>query len=302
MSAEQTQLEVMDRTQRAIVAPLDRSIRANVSDVALLVGGGFSTAKVQYVLRGPDLDELARHATAIVNRLKQSPAAVDVDDSTLVVGSPELRVAIDRDRAADLGVDPADINGALRLLVGGLDVSDFESGGHHYDIHARAERRYRVDPASLSLVSVRSSTGSSVALANLVSFSRTAGPAEIRRTDRQRQVTILSNVANGYGESHVTKALLEAIQEEKLPPEYIAEPGAQSKEQASVGAQFVVALLTSIVFMYLVLAAQFGSWLDPVTILLALPSPCHSRSWRSRSSVFSSTCTRCSASWSSSAS
>ena len=265
-----TQLEVMDRTRREIVAPLDRSIRANVSDVALLVGGGFSTAKVQYVLRGPDLDELARHATAIVNRLKQSPAAVDVD-STLVVGSPELRVAIDRDRAADLGVDPADINGALRLLVGGLDVSDFESGGHHYDIHARAERRYRVDPAWLSLVSVPSSTGSPVALADLASFSRTAGPAEIRRTDRQRQVTILSNVAKGYGESHVTKALLQAIQEEKLPPEYIAEPGAQSKEQARVGAQFVVALLTSIVFMYLVLAAQFGSWLDPVTILLALP-------------------------------
>jgi hydrophobe/amphiphile efflux-1 (HAE1) family protein len=265
-----TQLDVMDRTRKEIVASLDPSIRANVSDVAIIVGGGLSTQKVQYVVRGPDLEELARHATAIKERLKKSPTAVDVD-STWVVGNPEVRATIDRERAADRGVGLADINSTLRLLVGGLDISDFESGGHHYDIHARAERRYRVDPATLSLVSVPSSKGGPVALADLVSFSHTEGPAEIRRTNRQRQVTILSNVASGYGESDVTSALLKAIDEEKLPPGYIAEPTAQSREQARTGKQFGIALLTSIVFMYLVLAAQFGSWLDPVTILLALP-------------------------------
>src|SRR5262245_66121605 len=107
---------------------------------------------------GRRIEELARHATAIKERLKKSPTAVDVD-STWVLGNPEVRATIDRERAADRGVDPADINSALRLLVGGLDVSDFELGGHHYDIHARAERRYRVDPATLSLVSVPSSKG-----------------------------------------------------------------------------------------------------------------------------------------------
>jgi len=236
-----TQLDVMDRTRKEIIVPLDPSIRANVSDVAIVVGGGLSTQKVQYVVRGPDLTELARHATAIKERLKKSPTAVDVD-STWVAGNPELRATLDRERAADRGVDLADINSALRLLVGGLDVSDFESGGHHYDIHARAERRYRVDPATLSLVSVPSSKGGPVALADLVSFSRTAGPAEIRRTNRQRQVTILSNVANGYGESDVSNALLKAIDEEKLPPGYIAEPTAQARERARTGGQFGIAL------------------------------------------------------------
>jgi HAE1 family hydrophobic/amphiphilic exporter-1 len=265
-----TQLEVMARTRREIVSKLDRAMRANVSDIALFSGGGFATAKVQYVLRGPDLDGLARHTTSILERLRESPAAVDVD-STLVVGNPEVRAAIDRERAADRGVDPSDINAALRMLVGGTDISDFESEGHHYDIHARAERQYRVDPATLSLVSVPSSKGSPVALADLVTFSRTEGPSEIRRVDRQRQVTLLSNVTNGYGETDVTAALLKAVEEEHLPPTYVVQPNSQSKEQARAGAQFGVALLTSIVFMYLVLAAQFGSWLDPITILLALP-------------------------------
>ena len=84
-------------------------------------------------------------------------------------------------------------------------------------------------------------------------------------------IHILSNVANGYGESDVSNALLKAIDEEKLPPGYIAEPTAQARERARTGGQFGIALFTSIVFMYLVLAAQFGSWLDPVTILLSLP-------------------------------
>src|SRR5690606_15113201 len=119
-----------------------------VEEVPDFGGSGESNAPIQYTLTGPDLDELGRLATTIVDKARQIPGAVDVD-SSLVVGKPELQVAIDRDRAADLGVSVADIASTLQLFAGDLKVSTFADDGQQYDVRARADDRYRTSEDAL---------------------------------------------------------------------------------------------------------------------------------------------------------
>src|SRR5207237_6595702 len=129
--------------------------RINVQEVAAFGGGGFSTAKIQYTIRGPDLKQLEIMTGHVLEKLKKVPGAVDVD-SSLIVGKPEVGVYIDRPRAADLGVSVQDTAAALRLLVDGDKVSSYEEKGEQYDVRVRAERQYRADAVGLELLSLPS--------------------------------------------------------------------------------------------------------------------------------------------------
>jgi multidrug efflux pump subunit AcrB len=213
---------------------------------------------------------LGRYAAQAVERLRQVPGAVDVD-SNLVVGNPEVRVSVDRERAANLGVDVADVANTLQLLVGGLKVSTFEDAGEDYDIQARADAAYRADLSGLSIMTVPSTSGRSVPLASLVTLKETVGPSQINRLSRQRQVTITANVAPGVGQSTVSDALKKIVDDLHIPPDYRAVPAGFTREQGRIVTAFVVAIAMTAIFMYLVLAAQFASWIHPVTIMLALP-------------------------------
>src|SRR5262249_34903056 len=149
---------------------------------------------------GPDLGKLAEYSQKIIAQLKKVPGAVDVD-TNFVVGKPELQVHIDREKAADLGVQVSDIAMTLQLLVGGLKISDYGENGENYDVRARAERRFRSDAEGLSLVtvpSVRYPAG--VPLAEVVQLKNATGPSAINRVNRQRQVAIQSNVSPGFGD------------------------------------------------------------------------------------------------------
>ena len=120
-------------------------------------------------------------------------------------------------------------------------------------------------------MTVPSSNGGSVPLASVVTLRRTTGPSQINRLARQRQVTITSNVAAGVGQSTVSDALKKIIDDQHLPAGYNASPAGLTKETGRVVKGFLVAIAMSAIFMYLVLAAQFESWLHPVTIMLSLP-------------------------------
>src|SRR6185369_16621053 len=126
------------------------------------------------------LNKLADYSTKIVAALKKVPGAVDVD-SNLVVGKPELQVSIDREKAADLGVQVSDIAQTLQLLVGGLKVSSYAEAGEDYDIRARADKQYRTDAEGLALVTVPSSRYGSIPLSEVVQLKPSSGPSAINR-------------------------------------------------------------------------------------------------------------------------
>jgi HAE1 family hydrophobic/amphiphilic exporter-1 len=267
---EASQDAMMDRVRREVIARQPKELRITVGEVPLFGGGGFSTARTQYTVRGPDLKKLADVAADVMDKLRKVPGAVDVD-SSLIVGKPEIGVYIDRARAADLGVSPSDIAGALRLLVEGEKVSDYEEGGEEYEVHVRAQAQYRAGEAGLELLTVPSQKLGFVSLADVVTLHNATGPARIDRLNRERQVTLLANAAPGYGDGAIAAALKKIIDGEHLPASYAASPTGQTREMARVFTAFVGALVVSFIFMYLVLAAQFESWLHPITILLSLP-------------------------------
>ena len=151
-----SQNDMMDRVRREVIAKQSGDLRITVGEVPMFGGGGFSTARTQYTVRGPDLEKLEEIARDTTERLKQTPGAVDVD-SSLIVGKPEIGVYIDRARAADLGVLPSDIATALRLLVQGERVSNYEERAEEYEVHVRAAPRYRADEEGLRLLTVPSS-------------------------------------------------------------------------------------------------------------------------------------------------
>ncbi len=266
---KETMKDIMTLVRNNIVAHQPKALRIDVSEVDAF-NSGQSTAAVQYGVYGPDLDKLAEYSGRMVRELKKVPGAVDVD-TNLVVGKPELQVSIDREKAADLGVQVADIAQTLQLLVGGLKISSYAEKGEDYDVRARAERQYRSDARGLSLVTVPSARYGSVPLSDVVSWKSATGPSAINRVSRQRQVVVQANVAPGYGESDVQFALEKVIADMHMPAAYQAAPQGRSRETARAGKSFLLAFALSFIFMYLVLAAQFESWLHPITILLCLP-------------------------------
>ncbi|WP_394840065.1 efflux RND transporter permease subunit [Pendulispora rubella] len=267
---EQSQEQIMNQFRKEVVPRQPKDLRITISEIGAFSGGGFSTAKIQYTVRGPDLRKLEEVTSHVLPKLRKVPGAVDVD-SSLILGKPEMGVYIHRGRAADLGVQVSDIANALRLLVEGDEVSNYEEHGEQYDVRVRAEPKYRADMNGLRLLTVPSQRLGFVPLSDVVELRRGTGPAEIRHLNRQRVVTMLANVIPGVGEGSVASELKKIIDEEKLPADYVAAPTGQTREMGRVMVNFGLAIGLSFVFMYLVLAAQFESWLHPFTILLSLP-------------------------------
>ena len=265
-----SQNELMDRVRQTILPGVRKDLRLTIGEVPLFGGGGFSSARTQFTVRGPDLKRLAEVAHDATEKLKTKLGAVDVD-SSLVVGKPEIGVFIDRARAADLGVQPSDVANALRLLVEGQQVSNYEERGEEYEIHVRALPKYRADEEGLRLLTVPSQRLGFVSLADVVHMEQGTGPSRIDRLNRERQVTLMANAAPGFGDETIAAELKQILEDEHLPAAYAAAPTGQTREMGRVFVAFVGALILTFIFMYLVLAAQFESWLHPITILLSLP-------------------------------
>jgi hydrophobe/amphiphile efflux-1 (HAE1) family protein len=261
--------QMMDRIRREVLSKQPKDLRVKASEVGLFSGGP-AQATVMYVMSGPELDRLSTYAEKAQAGLTKVPGAVDVD-STLVSGKPEIAVHINRDKAADLGVQVADVASALRLLVGGVKVSTYEEKGEQYEVHVRADQAYRANVEGLALLTVPSSRLGTVPLLDVVELSRSTGPSEINRLNRRRQVTLLANVAPEASESAVTDGLKTVLAGLELPSGYTAQPVGRSKEMGRAAQGFLIAFGLSFVFMYLILAAQLESWLHPITILLCLP-------------------------------
>ncbi len=266
---ELDQDEVIGQVRDDILPQYD-DLRTIVSPVNAFGSGGADSAAIQYVLSGPDIDKLDEYSQHMLEVLRGLPGVVDAD-TTLVTGRPALEVQIDRARAADLNVGVADVATALRLLVGGLNVTDYSEGNERFDVVVRAPADARNDATALANITIPTRTGQVVRLADVARIVPTTGPASIQHLSRQRQVTVYSNVLPGTSEADITAALDRAKDEMHMAPGYHASLSGRSKELGKAGASFLFAFVLSLVFMYLVLAAQFESWVHPITILLSLP-------------------------------
>jgi len=267
---DRDQFQIMDQVRTEILPPLAANMRTSVQPVATIGGGGSQNADVQFLINGPDLKELEQIGKALVERVKTVPGVVDPDLS-IYAGKPELSVHIDRPKAADLGVSIADAAEALRLLVGGDQVTTYNEAGEQYEVHLRARAEQRSTEQAVAALTVPSSRLGSVALENVASFAPDSAPADINRLGRQRQVTVFANVLPTASQAEVQNAIQSEFAKLSPGPGYRGGFTGRSKELGRAAQNFVLAFVLSLVFMYLILAAQFESWLHPITILLSLP-------------------------------
>jgi multidrug efflux pump subunit AcrB len=202
--------------------------------------------------------------------MSKVPGVVDLD-SSLLDPVNETSVRPDLDRAAMLGVDPADITNTLAVLVGGVEASQFEDKGDQYVVWLRAAQQFRDDPGSLELIQVPSRTLGQVPLSDVIRVRPGTAISKITRQARERAVTLTMNVAPGFSQSSVASAMEKTMKNLDMPPGYTAEPFGQSKEFKKMAKAFGFAILLAVVFMYLTLAAQFESLVYPFVIMLSLP-------------------------------
>ena len=262
--------EQMMVASREILAKYPKELRTSAQPVQAFSGGGFRNANVQFFIGGPDLKELEKYSNIILEAVKKSPDAVDVD-STLISGKPELRLTVDRDKAADLGVSVGAISQALNTMVAGQEVSTFTSGSDQYPVRVRAIGEFRSSEEKLKRLIVPSTKIGWTTLDNVVKAEEGTGPASIDRVNRNRQVTILANARPGGSQTNIINDLNKAVSELKLPAGYTSGYVGQSKELQKSAFYFLLAFVLSFIFMYIILAAQFESFIHPITILLTLP-------------------------------
>jgi hydrophobic/amphiphilic exporter-1 (mainly G- bacteria), HAE1 family len=269
--ANYTQQDVMQEVRRRLqkYAPMRISVRNNQS---FNFGTG-GRSDIDFVFRGPDIVALAGYADDLVDRTEKIGGIVDAD-TTLKLNKPELRVIIDRDRAADLGVSTADIATSLRLMVGGEEeASRFRDNdvNEDYDVQLRLTEQDRSDVGTISRLYVPSSRGGLVRLDNLVKITRDTSPSRIDRLDRERQVSVRASVAPGYALADRIEALRQTVGEMNLPTAYTTTVSGRARELERTFTEFIWAFVLSILFMYMILASQFESTIHPLTILLSLP-------------------------------
>lgn len=233
---------------------------------------GSGPSELDFSLRGPDIKVLYENA----NQLREwgnENGLLDTD-VTLRIDKPELRVRIDRARAADLGVDTTDIATALRLMVGGDErVSRFhdESVNEDYDVQLRLQQGDRNDEGTISRLYVPSTRTGLVRVDNLVTLERAISSSRIDRLDRQRVVGVRASIAPGFGLADRMEAMKQEFARLNLPPEYNYSIGGRGRELERTFSEFILAFMLSIAFMYMILASQFESTIHPVTILMSLP-------------------------------
>jgi HAE1 family hydrophobic/amphiphilic exporter-1 len=246
------------------------ALRISVDPIKPWEQGGNREVAVEYSMRGPDLEALRGYADDLMSRLRKIPGIVDLD-SSYEGGLPELQVNIDRTKSADLGVSVDDIAQTMRTMVQGDVITRFREGQDTYDVRLQLAEKDRNNPIVVAGLTIPSAKIGQVRLDNVATLSHGTGPVQIDRNDRQRNISIVFNLAPGYAMNKVMDAVSSQVAQIHLPPGYITAFGGQSKIYGEMVTGFVIAFILSVIFMYMVLAAQFESFIHPITIMLSLP-------------------------------
>jgi HAE1 family hydrophobic/amphiphilic exporter-1 len=259
--ASQSELMSWLRQRYAKMAPA----KISISEIGM---GGGPSQPIQLLIRGDNLDELAAVADKLAAELKLLPGFVDVDTSHRG-GKPEVAIHVDRERAAALNVPVASVAQAIRLYMAGDAVSELKEGTDAYDIIVQLPQAERNRVENLGSMKVRSTTGELVDLANVVTVDRELGPNRVERLDRQRQVTVLANLDGlALGDA---SAQAEAVAKRLVPSHINYRFEGMGRIMGESLGYMKEALLLAIILVYMILAAQFNSFIQPITIMMSLP-------------------------------
>ena len=262
-----------DKSQQQIVQELFPQLISIPGVLAFVInppsiGGRFSSSPVEYVLQADSYEALSQGVGIMMGEASKLGYLVNLD-TDLRLNKPQLDITIDRERASGLGVSVADVGTTLETLLGGRAVTNFKRGTKQYDVVLQMKPAARATPDAIREIYIRGS-GGMVQLANVVRVEETLSPKELNHYNRVRSATITANLAPGVSLSDALGDL-DRIAAEKLPAGLKREFAGQSLEYKSSSSSLYFMFILAILFIYLVLAAQFESFVHPFTILLSVP-------------------------------
>src|SRR5689334_8206219 len=238
-------------------------------------GGGFN--RLNILIQGPDIEQLQQYTVQLMDLVRTIPGVVDVD-TNFEPTQPELRINIDRARAADLDVNIDTLANNLRTLVGGEEVSEFKDGDDQFKVLLRLDEPFRTTAqmANLLVASGAPQGGAGaggvgrVKVSDVAQLKNDYGPASIDRYNRQRQISVNGNL-QGVPLASVLGEARKKVEELHLKPGYQAVFGGSARTLAEASSNFTIAMVLAVVFIYMVLASQFNSFIHPLTIMTSLP-------------------------------
>jgi hydrophobic/amphiphilic exporter-1 (mainly G- bacteria), HAE1 family len=233
--------------------------------------GGGGSNRLSMIVQGPDIDELQKYANTLLAKVKEIDGVTDADTS-FEATQPELRIDIDRQRAADLGVSMETLSSTMGTLVGGTEVSKFKDGDEQYSVRLRLDDPFRNDPAPMGDIFVPAAGGRMVRVSDVARLTVGSAPASIDRFNRMRQISVNANL----DPLRITlgTAISEArnkVGELGLKAGYQVTFGGSARTLSQAGNDFLIAIILAVAFIYMVLASQFNSYIHPLTIMTALP-------------------------------
>ena len=231
-------------------------------------GGGGSLNRLNILIQGPDIEQLQQYTVQLMDKVRTIPGVVDVD-TNFEATQPELRINVDRARAADLGVNIDTLANSLRTLVGGEEVSEYKDGDDQFKVLLRLDEPYR-NVETLSNLLVPAGPAKTVKVSDVASLKNDYGPASIDRYNRQRQISVNANL-QGVPLGEALGAARTKVDELNLKPGYQAVFGGSARTLAEASNNFTIAMVLAVIFIYMVLASQFNSFIHPLTIMTSLP-------------------------------
>ncbi|MBI3549199.1 MAG: efflux RND transporter permease subunit [Elusimicrobia bacterium] len=264
-----SQQEFMQAARKSL-SKIEGIRRVSIEDRSqTITTGGGRGFPIEFSIRGPDWEKLGEYAEAIREKLQDTGLAVDVDTS-YVLGVPEVRVVPDREKAAFHGVTISAIARTINSTVGGVRAGKYTKGGRRYDVRVSLSNKERKGKSDISKLWVRNVRGELVPLAQVTRIITQPTLLSIQREDRQRGVNVFGNVAPGKSQADAIGAALR-VAKETLPDGYVVKTSGSAKQFQEMFQELGFALLLGIAIAYMILAAQFDSFVHPFTILLALP-------------------------------
>jgi hydrophobic/amphiphilic exporter-1 (mainly G- bacteria), HAE1 family len=231
-------------------------------------GGGSGGNRLQALVQGPDLEQLQTYTNVLLQKVRTVPGLVDAD-TNLDATKPELRISVNRARAADLGVPIDSLAANLRTLMGGQEVSRFKDGDEEYSVQLRLDEPFR-NPAVMGNLLIPSASKGALRVSDVAQVSMGSAPASIDRYNRQRQITVSANL-DRVPLGTALAAVRQKVAEMRLKPGYQVVFGGNARTLNEASSDFAVAVFLAIAFIYMVLASQFDSFVHPLSIMAALP-------------------------------
>jgi hydrophobic/amphiphilic exporter-1 (mainly G- bacteria), HAE1 family len=230
----------------------------------------FAQLPIQINIKSTNLESLTTASDMVRTALAQIPQLVDLN-SDYKPPKPEIQIQIDRERASQLGVSTLQVASAMRSLVDGDIASRFRQGEKLFDIRVLAADSTRQDLDRLARVYIPTMKGGMITLDQVAKFKVVNGPTQIKRKDRIRQVTVVSNILKGAALNQITREVQARLGALALPKDVTYDFGGQVEMNAEMFQTLTISLALAVIFVYMILASQFGSFLQPFALMLALP-------------------------------